>query len=127
MYLKFANTKHPIRTPLLKMVSNPNLSGPSIRAGWSRTVGNLRKVGVALTPNPPVKPLTNHKRKNIVKGLRKRLMHDHTKALTLAKATVALTEQLVPAVNWICSISWLGRPQMATMVLLPTRSLLSLV
>ena len=87
MYLKITQTPHPIRTPLLRTVSNPAVSGKSIHAGWSRTVSNLRKVGVALTPNLPTKPLSNHKRKTIVGCLRTRFLQDHTKALTVAKST----------------------------------------
>ena len=88
MYIKFSQTPHPIRTPLLSTVSNAALSGASVHAGWARSVRNLRKVGLQLSSNLPIKPLTKHRRNNIVSRLRNRLLHDHTKALTDAKDTV---------------------------------------
>jgi len=85
MYLKFVKTPHPIRTPLLETVSNPLLSaGTSIHHGWARTVRNLRKVGVSLTATPPGPRFTNHKRSQIVRRVRNRLLQDRTQALSLA-------------------------------------------
>jgi len=85
MYLKFVKTPHPIRTPLLATVSNPLLSaGTSIHHGWARTVRNLRKVGVNLTATPPGPRFTNHKRSQIVKRVRNRLLQERTQALSLA-------------------------------------------
>jgi hypothetical protein len=85
MYLKFVKTPHPIRTPLLETVSNPLLSaGASIHHGWKRTVRNLRNVGVNLTTAPPGPRFTTHKRSQIVKRVRNRLLKDRTQALSLA-------------------------------------------
>ena len=85
MYLKFVQKPHPIRTPLLATVSNPRLSvDTSIYHGWSRTVRNLRNVGVNLSAAPPGPSLTNHKRHLIVTRVRTRLRKDRTQALTLA-------------------------------------------
>jgi hypothetical protein len=85
MYLKFVKTPHPIRTPLLETVSNPLLSaGASIHHGWKRTVRNLRNVGVNLTAAPPGPRFTTHKRSQIVKRVRNRLLQERTQALSLA-------------------------------------------
>jgi hypothetical protein len=92
MYLKFTNTQHDIRTPLVKTVSNAAISGTSIHSGWARTFRNLRKVGVHLTTVKPNKPLTKNSRQGIVKQLKTRLLRDHTKQLTLSKSIIPARE-----------------------------------
>ena len=84
MYLKFVGQPHAIRTPLLATVANPAIAGPNIHAGWRRAVQHLRNVGVTLRADPPGPSLKKHKRSNIVKRVRSRLLKDRTKALTLA-------------------------------------------
>ena len=91
MYLKFVQNPHAIRTPLLATVANPAIAGPNIHAGWKRAVHHLRTIGVNLRADVPGPCLNNHKRRNVVRRVRSRLLKDRTKALSVAAKSAPAT------------------------------------